>query len=74
VSRRRVFARLAGLLLEGGSVVPMESVLYKLRVWFRRYFIGYGQYRYQRDGRYSSEQPRPHRAVRDHRSGRLTNR
>jgi hypothetical protein len=68
-----VFARLAGPLLKGGRVVPMQSVMYRLRVWFRRYFLGYGQYRYQRDGRYLYEQPRHHRP-REHRSSRLTNR
>ena len=37
-------------------VVPMQVVMHRLRVWFRRYFLGYGQYRYPRYPRYTSEQ------------------
>jgi hypothetical protein len=51
----------------------MLGVLQRLRVWFRRYFLGYGQYRYQRNGRYTYDRQQ-NRPMRGHRYGRLNDR
>jgi hypothetical protein len=36
----------------------MHWVVARLTFWFNRYFVGYGEYRYARNQRYSRPEPR----------------